>query len=95
MVQAVWNGKVLAESDDCKIVERNFYFPPDSVNREYLKQSDTHTTCFWKGRASYFNIEVDGKTIRDAAWYYPDPGRRASHIKDYVAFWKEVEVLDK
>ena len=95
MVRAVWNEKVLAESDDCKIVDRNFYFPPDSVHREYLKQSDTQTTCIWKGRASYYDIEVDGKTLRDAAWYYPEPRRRASNIKGYVAFWKEVAVQDK
>ena len=95
MVRAVWNGKVLAESDQCEVVDRNFYFPPGSVHREFLIQSDTRTTCIWKGKASYYDIEVDGKTLRDAAWYYPEPRRRASRIKDYVAFWKEVAVQDK
>jgi len=92
MVKAIWNGAVLAESDQCEVVEKNYYFPPESVKRKYLKESDKHTVCAWKGQASYYNIEVDGETNQDAAWYYPEPSDRASHIKDYVAFWKGVEV---
>ena len=95
MAKAIWNGTILAESNQCEIVERNYYFPPDSVNWDYLRKSDTHSVCFWKGRASYYHVEVDGKTNPDAAWYYPAPKDRASHIKDYVAFWKGVEVQGK
>lgn len=92
MAKAIWKRAVLAESDQCEIVERNYYFPPESVKREYLKESDKHTVCAWKGQASYYNIDVNGETNQDAAWYYPEPSDRASHIKDYVAFWKGVEV---
>jgi len=92
MVKAIWNGAVLAESDQCEVVEKNYYFPPETVKRKYLKESDKYTVCAWKGQASYYNIEVDGETNQDAAWYYPEPSDRASHIKDYVAFWKGVEV---
>jgi len=94
MTKAVWNGAVLAESDDCVIVERNYYFPPGSLNREYFSDSSTHTRCFWKGKASYYDIVVGGKINKDAAWYYPRPSKAASGIKDYVAFWKGVEVLE-
>ena len=92
MSKAIWKGKVLAESDDTIEVEGNQYFPPDSVNREYLKESDTHTTCPWKGAASYHHIDVDGEVNRDAAWYYPEPSDAASHIKGFVAFGKGVVV---
>ncbi len=92
MAKAIWNGAVLAESDNCEMVENNYYFPPDSINQEYFKPSDTHTTCGWKGVASYYNIVVDGKENKDAAWYYPDTKEKANNIKNYVAFWRGVKV---
>lgn len=92
MAKAEWNGKVIAESDDCEVVEGNLYFPPDSIKKEYFKESDTHTTCPWKGLASYYDVVVDGETNKDAAWYYPDPSDAAKNIKRYVAFWNGVEV---
>ncbi len=92
MPKAVWNGVVLAESDRCEVVENNYYFPPDAINRQYFKDSTTHTTCGWKGLASYYTIDVDGKTNPDAAWYYPDPKPAAKNIAGYIAFWKGVKV---
>ncbi len=92
MPKAIWNGAVLAESDRCEVVEGNQYFPPDSIHREYFKESNTHTGCPWKGTASYYTIEVDGKTNPDAAWYYPTPKDAAKNITGYVAFWKGVKV---
>lgn len=94
MAKAIWNGAVLAESNTFETVEGNIYFPPESINSEYFKASDTHSTCFWKGKASYYHIEVNGKTNEDAAWYYPDPKSKAENIKSYVAFWKGVDVAD-
>ena len=94
MPKAIWNNKILAESDNTEIVEGNHYFPADSVNREYFKDSETRSACRWKGEASYYNIEVDGKTNLDAAWYYPEPKPAANNIKNYVAFWNGVEVTD-
>ncbi|MFQ5708379.1 MAG: DUF427 domain-containing protein [bacterium] len=92
MAKAIWRGKVLAESDRCEMVEGNYYFPPDSINREYFKESDTQSVCPWKGTASYYHIEVNGEVNEDAAWYYPDPKKAAHNIKDHVAFWHGVEV---
>jgi len=92
MPKAIWNGAVLAESDRCEVVEGNQYFPPDAVKREYFKPSATHTTCPWKGVASYYDVLVDGETNRDAAWYYPEPKEAAKQIKDHVAFWHGVTV---
>lgn len=92
MARAVWNGVVLAESDRCEMVEGNHYFPPDAVKREYLKPSNTHTECPWKGTASYYHVEVGGQRNPDAAWYYPQPRAAALNIKDHVAFWKGVKV---
>ena len=92
MPRATWNGKVIAESDRTEVVEGNHYFPPDAVRSEYLRPSDTHTTCPWKGVASYYTLEVDGQHNADAAWYYPEPKDAASQIKDHVAFWKGVTV---
>ncbi len=92
MPKAIWNGATLAESDQCVVVEGNQYFPPDSVKREYFKSSDTHTTCPWKGLASYYTVEVNGQRNQDAAWYYPEPKDAAKQIKDYVAFWHGVDV---
>ena len=92
MPRASWNGVVLAESDRCEVVEGNQYFPPDAVKREYFKPSATHTTCPWKGVASYYDVVVNGETNRDAAWYYPEPKEAARNIKGYVAFWRGVKV---
>ena len=92
MPKATWNGVVLAESDKCEVVEGNQYFPPDAVKREYFKESGTHTTCPWKGVASYYTVEVNGKENKDAAWYYPAPKDAAKQIKDYIAFWHGVQV---
>jgi uncharacterized protein (DUF427 family) len=90
--RATWNGEVLAESDETIIVEGNHYFPPDSVKRDYFRDSDTHTHCFWKGDASYYSVVAGDETNDDAAWYYPTPLEAADVIQDYVAFWKGVEV---
>ena len=92
MPKAVWNGTVIAESDRTKVVEGNQYFPPDAVRREHLRESSTHTTCPWKGVASYYDVVVDGETNRDAAWYYPTPKDAARQIKDHIAFWRGVTV---
>lgn len=94
MPKATWNGKTIAQADasEVQLVEGNVYFPPDRVERALLKSSDTHTFCPWKGTASYYDIVVDGKTNKDAAWFYPDTKDAAKHVKGYVAFWKGVEV---
>ena len=92
MAKAIWKNKIIAESNDFEIVEGNYYFPPDSVNIEYLKKSDTHSRCPWKGLASYYDVVVDSEVNKDAAWYYPDPNPAAKKIKNYVAFWNGVEV---
>lgn len=92
MARAIWNGAVLAESDQTIVVEGNHYFPPQSIHTQYFKPSDTHTTCGWKGEASYYHIEANGQLNPDAAWYYPEPKAAAAQIKGYVAFWKGVQV---
>lgn len=92
MPKAVWNGAILAESDRTEVVEGNHYFPPEAINKDYFKDSDTHTTCPWKGVASYYSIEVDGQVNKDAAWYYPQTKDAAKKIQGYVAFWKGVKV---
>ncbi len=84
MAKASWNEVVIAESDVYEKVEGNIYFPSDSINKEYFKESDTHSTCFWKGKASYYDVEVNGETNKDAAWYYPDPKSTAENIKRRV-----------
>ncbi len=91
-MKAIWNGATLAESDVTVVVERNHYFPPDSIHRTYFSESGTHTTCPWKGEASYYNVTVNGTTNKDAAWYYPNPKEAAASIKDRVAFWKGVVI---
>lgn len=93
-MKAIWNGQTIAESNDTVVVENNHYFPKESVNPEFLADSQTHTTCPWKGLASYYSLTVDGKTNADAAWYYPDPKPAANQIKDRVAFWKGVQVIE-
>ncbi len=92
MARATWNGKVLAESDDIVVVEGNLYFPEESLNKDYFVESNHHTTCPWKGEASYYSVTVDGETNRDAAWYYPTPKDAAKQITGRVAFWRGVEV---
>lgn len=92
MARAIWNGVVIAESNDTKFVEGNVYFPREAINPAYFTDSSTHTTCPWKGQANYFTIEVDGQTNPDGAWYYPDPKPAAAPIKDHVAFWHGVQV---
>lgn len=91
-MKAIWNEQVLAESTQTIVIEGNHYFPPDSINGEFFKESETHTICPWKGVASYYSLEVNGQTNRDAAWYYPETKPMASGIKGYVAFWKGVKV---
>jgi uncharacterized protein (DUF427 family) len=92
MARATWKGTVLAESDRVEIVEGNVYFPPDAVKREHVRTSGTHTTCPWKGEASYYDVIVNGETNRDAAWYYPTPKSAAANIENHVAFWRGVKV---
>jgi uncharacterized protein (DUF427 family) len=92
MARALWNGTVIAESDHCIVVEGNQYFPPDSIQAEYFKPSEKTTSCFWKGTARYYTLEVDGQVNPDAAWFYPDPKDAAKQIKDHVAFWGGVIV---
>ena len=94
MARAIWNGAVLAESDHTEMVEGNHYFPPNSINREYFKESRHQSICYWKGQASYYTLEVNGETNQNAAWYYPNPKEAAMHIKDHVAFWRGVTVED-
>jgi len=93
-MKAIWNGKVIAESDETVNIEGNQYFPFKSVNKDYLLQSETHTVCHWKGTASYYDILVDDKSNKDAAWYYPEPSSLAEKIKGFIAFWRGVEVID-
>lgn len=93
-MKAIWNGKVIAESDQTVVVEGNHYFPAESIYKEFFQSSQTHTTCPWKGVASYYTLAVDNSQNKDAAWYYPEPKEAASQIKDYVAFWKGVKVTE-
>lgn len=91
-MKAIWNGAVIAESNDTVVIEGNHYFPADTIKKEYFKPSDTHTVCPWKGTASYYTVDVNGEANKDAAWYYPETSELAKAIKGYVAFWKGVEV---
>lgn len=93
-MKAIWNGKVLAESNDTVEVEGNYYFPSDSINKEYFEKSDTNTVCSWKGTANYYTLNVDGEKNADAAWYYADAKSEAKNIENYVAFWKGVEITE-
>lgn len=91
-MKATWEDTIIAESDKTVVVEGNHYFPPDSVKREYFSPSDNHTTCPWKGIASYYHIRIGDRSNQDAAWYYPEPKDAAKQIKHYIAFWRGVEV---
>ncbi len=92
MVEAKWNGELIAASDACVVVEGNQYFPPDAVNKENLQASVTTTICPWKGTAHYYDVVVGDRVNKDAAWYYPEPKPAAVEIKDRIAFWKGIEV---
>ncbi len=93
-MRAKWNENIIAESNNTNLVEGNHYFPRNSIKSDFFSESQTHTTCSWKGEASYFDIVVEGKVNKDAAWYYPDPKDAAKHIKNMVAFWKGVEIIE-
>ncbi|TYP75931.1 DUF427 domain-containing protein [Aquimarina intermedia] len=93
-MKAIWNNKIVAESNETKVIENNHYFPPSSIHTEYFKPSDTHTKCPWKGTASYYTLEVDGEKNLDAAWFYPETSDLAKQIENYVAFWRGVEIVE-
>ena len=92
MAKAIWKGQTIAESDDFERVEGNIYFPPDALDRRYVEESDETSHCPWKGEAKYYDIVVDDERNPGAAWYYPAPKPKASHIEGHVAFWRGVEV---
>jgi uncharacterized protein (DUF427 family) len=92
MAKAMWSGKVIAESDQCVVVEGNQYFPADAANKDFLRESSYTTICPWKGVAHYYHVEVDGARNENAAWYYPDPKPAAAEIKGRIAFWRGVRV---
>ena len=92
MAKAIWNGTVIAESDDCVVVEGNRYFPKQAVRQDCLRESRHHTVCPWKGTASYYDVVVNGAVNPNAAWYYPTPSEAAREITDRIAFWKGVTV---
>ncbi|MCW8955588.1 MAG: DUF427 domain-containing protein [Gammaproteobacteria bacterium] len=93
-MKAIWQGQLLAESEDTVVIENNHYFPPSSLNMQFFIKSETTSTCPWKGIASYYTIEVNGKENKDAAWYYPSPKDAATEITGHVAFWRGVEVAE-
>ncbi len=93
-MRVIWNDAVLAKSDQTIVVEGNHYFPANSINKEYFRKSSTHTTCPWKGEASYYDIVVNDRVNKDAAWYYPMTTEAAKQIEGYVAFWKGVQVVN-
>jgi uncharacterized protein (DUF427 family) len=91
-MKAIWNNQIVAESANTIIIENNHYFPPESINSKYFKDSDTTSACHWKGTANYKTIVVDGIANEDAAWYYPNPSALAKGIAGYYAFWKGVKI---
>lgn len=91
-MKAIWNNEVIAESDVTIVIENNHYFPKEAINSAFFKTSETTSTCPWKGEAHYYNLQVNGKENKDAAWYYPEPKKKALQIKNYVAFWKGVKI---
>ncbi|WP_157263391.1 DUF427 domain-containing protein [Azohydromonas aeria] len=93
-MKAIWNGEVIAESDDTVLVEGNHYFPESAVKREYLLASNHRTSCPWKGQARYWSLLVNGDLNPEAAWYYPEPSEAAAEIKGRIAFWKGVQVTE-
>jgi uncharacterized protein (DUF427 family) len=92
MRKAIWNETVIAESETTVQIEGNHYFPAETIKKEYFKESELHSNCPWKGVASYYDVEVDGKTNKDAAWYYPEASGLAKNIEGHVAFWKGVKI---
>ena len=90
-MKAIWNGEIIAESNDTIEIEKNHYFPPDSINKSYFNDSATTSKCHWKGEAHYFNLKVKGEVNKDAAWYYPSPKKEVENIKNYLAFWQDVK----
>ena len=92
-MKAIWNGEIIAQSDKTIVIENNHYFPQDAIIKQFFAPSDTHTHCPWKGEASYYDVVVNETVNSDAAWFYPEPKEAASEIKNYVAFWKGIEVL--
>jgi uncharacterized protein (DUF427 family) len=92
MVRAMWNGEVLAQSDDTRVVEGNHYFPAASVREDVLVPSPTTSRCFWKGKARYFSVVAGDDVNVDAAWTYPDPWPLARSLRDHVAFWRGVRI---
>lgn len=94
MAKAIWNDTIIAESDQTEKVEGNHYFPPNSINKEYFRDNKTTSVCPWKGVANYYDVMVDNQVNSGAAWYYPNPKDAAANIKDYVAFWRGITVVD-
>ena len=92
-MKALWNGEIIAQSDETIVIENNHYFPHDSIIKQFFAPSDTHTVCGWKGQANYYDVVVNGETNSDAAWYYPTAKDEAKEIENHVAFWKGVEVI--
>jgi uncharacterized protein (DUF427 family) len=92
-MKAIWKDTILADSNDTVVVEGNHYFPAAAVKREYLQDSDTHTTCPWKGEASYYTVAVGDAVNQDAAWYYPNPKPAAKQIAGRIAFWRGIQVV--
>lgn len=93
-MKAIWNGEVIAESNETKVVEGNHYFPPESIKKDFFQKTDYQTKCFWKGTSDYYSLNVNGKTNENAAWYYPNPSEAAKEIKNHVAFWNGVEITE-
>ena len=91
-MKAIWNGQIIAESNETIVIENNHYFPPESIKEQFFKPSSTHTNCPWKGKASYYSLNVNGEENTDAAWYYPETSELAKQIKGYIAFWKGVTI---
>lgn len=92
-MKAIFNGIVIAESDDVIIVENNYYFPMESIKMSYLQPTKLHSTCHWKGEASYFDVIVENEVFSNAAWYYENPNETALQIKNRIAFWRGVEIV--
>lgn len=92
-MKAIWNNKIIAESNDTVVVENNHYFPPESVKTEYLKKNGGTYTCHWKGVCNYYDVTVGGETAENGAWMYPSPTEAAKNIKGRFAFWHGVEVI--
>ncbi|CAF1153061.1 unnamed protein product [Rotaria sordida] len=93
-LKAIWNGTIIADSDKAIKFDNHIYFPPDSINRQYLEDSSTHTRCPWKGLTSYMTIVVGDNRLVDAVWYYPMPNEAAKDIKDYFAFVPDVQIVE-